>query len=179
MKSSVLLFVVLGAAACSESPTRANPVSASPVAQANQALRLPESDHGGRPLNATLTGAAEVPGPGDPDGTGSATMTTNWGQGVVCYDLTVSDIAPATAAHIHQAPAGEAGPIVFTLTPPTNGSSHGCFSIDAGAVSLSSSLSPQARRIDVFRDPTQYYVNVHNAAFPAGAIRGQLSQPQQ
>ena len=32
---------------------------------------------GGRPFEVTLTGAAEVPGPGDPDGTGTATLSLN------------------------------------------------------------------------------------------------------
>jgi hypothetical protein len=56
---------------------------------------------GGRPLSTTMTGGEEVPGPGDPDGSGEAFITLNHGSGEVCFQLTVSDIAPATAAHIH------------------------------------------------------------------------------
>ena len=49
---------------------------------------------GGRPLSTDMTGAAEVPGPGDPDGTGTADLTVNLGLGEICYELTVANIAP-------------------------------------------------------------------------------------
>lgn len=118
----------------------------------------------GRPLTATLTGAAEVPGPGDPDGSGTATVAVNQGQGEVCFVLTVADIAPATAAHIHRGTAGVAGPVVVFLVPPTDGTSTGCASADRGLLKA------------IRQNPEDYYVNVHNADFPAGAVRGQLSQ---
>jgi CHRD domain len=118
----------------------------------------------GRTLSATLTGAAEVPGPGDPDGTGSATLTVNPGLGQICYELTVSGIAPATAAHIHVGAAGVAGPVVVTLAPPTDGTSSGC-------VGVSRELA-----LAILTNPSGYYVNVHNADYPAGAVRGQLSK---
>ncbi|MBA3667030.1 MAG: CHRD domain-containing protein [Sphingomonas sp.] len=40
-------------------------------------------------LDATLTGTAEVPGPGDSDATGSALVTVNSGQAQLCYKLSV------------------------------------------------------------------------------------------
>ena len=79
------------------------------------------AEDGGRPFSTALTGAEEVPGPGDPDGSGEAVLTLNHGQGQVCFQLMVSDIAPATAAHIHVGPVGVAGPVVVGLTPPTEG----------------------------------------------------------
>jgi hypothetical protein len=119
---------------------------------------------GGRPLSADLTGAAEVPIAGDPDGSGTALVRVNPGQGQICYDLTVSGIAPATAAHIHEAPAGVAGPVVVTLAPPSDGTSSACTSVD------------QALAKEILKDPADYYVNVHNAEFRGGALRGQLSR---
>jgi hypothetical protein len=119
----------------------------------------------GRPLAAELTGAAEVPGPGDPDGSGEVFMTLNPGLGEVCFQLSVSDIAPATAAHIHVGAAGLAGPVVVGLVPPpTSGSSSGCVSADGELL------------LNIIQDPSGYYVNVHNATHPAGAVRGQLSK---
>ena len=123
-----------------------------------------EKEKGGRPLTTALTGAAEVPGPGDPDGKGTAVITLNQGQKKVCFELTVSDIATATLAHIHSGAAGAAGPPVVTMTPPTEGSSKGC-------VSAGEDLIKEIRQ-----NPANYYVNVHNADFPDGAIRGQLSK---
>ena len=119
---------------------------------------------GGRPLAATLTGAAEVPGPGDPDGSGSARLTLNPGQGQICYKLAVSGIDPATAAHIHVGPAGVAGPVVVGLAPPTSGASSACADVD------------QTLLRDILKNPENYYVNVHNPAFPPGAVRGQLGK---
>jgi CHRD domain-containing protein len=120
---------------------------------------------GGRKFTTTLTGAAEVPGPGDPDGSGTATITLNPGQGQVCFELTVSGIAPAAAAHIHVGPVGVAGPVVVGLAPPTSGSSSGCIS------DVNSDLIK-----NIIQHPEEYYVNVHNAEYPAGALRGQLSK---
>jgi hypothetical protein len=120
---------------------------------------------GGRPLSAVLTGAAEVPGPGDPDGSGTAFITLNPGLGEICFELSVTGIAPATAAHIHLAPVGVAGPVVVPLAPPSSGVSSGCIS-----------GLPREGVKAILQDPAAYYVNVHNAEYPAGALRGQLSK---
>jgi CHRD domain len=110
---------------------------------------------------AGMNGAKEVPGPGDPNGSGKAVVAVDVVTGEICFELVARNIAPAIAAHIHQAEKGSAGPIVVMLTPPTGGSSSGC------AVDLT-----QAQAIA--DDPSAYYVNVHNAEFPDGAVRGQL-----
>ncbi len=116
------------------------------------------------PVLATeLTGEEEVPGPGDLDGSGSAFIVPVSPE-AVCFVLTASGIDPAMDAHIHEAPPGEAGPIVVPLTAPTNGASGGCSEADPALVS------------DLQQRPSDFYVNVHNAPFPEGAIRGQLPQ---
>ena len=119
----------------------------------------------GRPLSATLTGAAEVPGPGDADGTGSASIRLNQGKKQVCFDLTVANIVTATAAHIHRGSATAAGPVVVTLTAPATGTSSGC--VDNVSVALIK---------EIRQNPENFYVNVHNTAFPNGAVRGQLEK---
>ena len=124
-----------------------------------------QSDNGGRKLQTSLTGAAEVPGPGDTDGAGMAEITVNAGQNRVCYKLSVSNIAPATAAHIHEAPPTAAGPVVVTLgAPNASGMSSGCVTVT------------RALALEILKRPADYYVNVHNAPFPAGAVRGQLAK---
>ena len=112
-------------------------------------------------LNAELTGAAEVPGPGDPDGSGSATVIVIPPE-TICYTLTAEGIAPAQAAHIHVGSAGVAGPVVTELEAPAFGVSGGCTTADPALVSK------------LVANPSLYYVNVHNVPYPDGAIRGQL-----
>lgn len=108
-----------------------------------------------------LTGAAEVPGPGDDDGTGFANVFLQDGE--LCYDINVLDIAPATAAHIHEGAVGESGPPVVPLDPPTaEGAVDGCAPAEAELLQ---------RMAD---NPGGFYVNVHNDEFPEGALRGQL-----
>src|SRR4030065_2501385 len=92
------------------------------------AVRPALAGDGGRPFETALSGAAEAPGPGDADGSGWAQITLNQGQGRVCFSLAVTGIAPATAAHIHVAPAGAPGPVVVTLAPPPSGACRGCAS---------------------------------------------------
>lgn len=117
---------------------------------------------GGRPFSTTMSGANEVPGPGDPDGTGFARVTLNQGRGEVCFDIEVSNIGEPTAAHIHVGGTDVAGPVVVPL-PITEGF-EGCVSADSGLIKA------------IRQNPTDYYVNVHNTEFPAGAVRGQLSK---
>jgi CHRD domain-containing protein len=122
---------------------------------------------GGRKFTTTLTGAAEAPGPGDPDGSGTAMLELNPGTGQVCFEISLSDIAlPINAGHIHEAPAGVPGPVVIPLflTPDADGFISGCVSADREEIK------------EIIQHPEEYYVNVHNTEFPAGAARGQLSK---
>jgi hypothetical protein len=77
----------------------------------NAASDLPGN---GTRLTAELSGAAERPGPGDPDGTGYAEVRLNQGQNTISYEIMVDGIAPAAAAHIHVGSANEAGPVVVS-----------------------------------------------------------------
>lgn len=121
----------------------------------------------GRPLKAELTGAAEVPGPGDPDGLGIARLRLNQGRHRICYSIKVEDITlPATGAHIHAGDATTFGDIVVELEPPdATGESQGCVT------------GVERRLIKAIRkNRSDYYVNVHTTDFPDGAIRGQLQK---
>jgi hypothetical protein len=123
----------------------------------------------GRPLATTLTGAAEVPGPGDPDASGTAFITLNQGQGEVCFDLSWAGIdGTVTAAHIHVGPAGVAGDVVVPLFA-------GSFAGTDSASGCVSGVSEQLIKA-IRQDPASYYVNIHSDVFPAGAVRGQLGK---
>jgi len=113
-------------------------------------------------FSTTLTGGEEVPGPGDPDGSGLAEITLVPKGKQICYEITISGIEPATMAHIHEAPAGVAGPVVVPLDPPADGSSSGCADAKRSLINA------------ISKNPSDYYVNVHNAEYMAGAVRGQL-----
>ncbi|MEO6221646.1 MAG: CHRD domain-containing protein [Vicinamibacterales bacterium] len=165
MKNSILTVCAVLAVGCSQqSPTGPAAASLGSGAATTEARIDKSLGQGGRPLQTVLTGTAEVPGPGDPDGTGTARLTFNPGQGEICYELTVANIEPATAAHIHEAPAGTAGPVVVALLAPTSGTSKACIAVDPAVVR------------EIMKDPSDYYVNVHNTPYPRGAVRGQLSK---
>jgi hypothetical protein len=112
-----------------------------------------------------LSGEAEVPGPGDPDGVGDASIGIEVDAGRACYFISVMNIGMATAAHVHEGGPAVAGPIVITLDPPgPDGFVEGCVEGVDGAVLQA-----------IVDDPGGYYLNVHTADYPDGAVRGQLS----
>ena len=108
-----------------------------------------------------MTGGQEVPGPGDPDGIGVAFLAIDPDTLAIDWNITVDNIdLPPTAAHIHVGAAGVAGPPVVDFSGQLTGD-------DLTDADLAAVLA----------NPANYYVNVHNQAFPDGAIRGQLPCP--
>jgi hypothetical protein len=100
----------------------------------------------------------------DEDGSGTARIRIKADRGEVCYTLTARDIDTATAAHIHEGAPGTDGPVVVHFEPPVRGTSTGC-------VNVGTELATE-----IATTPGDYYVVVHNAEFPAGAIRGQMGR---
>lgn len=115
-------------------------------------------------LIATLSGASQVPGPGDPDGRGAARITFYPFRAEACFEISVVDIDSAVAARINQGAAGEEGPVVIPLAPPTNGFVTGC----------TSGVSPIVMDA-IARNPGDYYLSVYTTQFPDGALRGQIT----
>ena len=113
-------------------------------------------------MTIMLAGAAEVPGPGADKGTGEAALTFDPDKGQVCYMLISKGTDTPTMAHIHKGAAGVAGGVVVPLAPPTSGMSEGCAPLAADVLSA------------ILATPSDYYVNIHTALFPKGALRGQL-----
>jgi len=121
----------------------------------------------GAPAFAAETLTAHLGGAGSPDtdGAGHASFKIDTAKNEVCYEVMVEKIGAATAAHVHKGAAGASGPPVVPLkAPDAAGKSAGCATVGAEVVK------------DLLANPAGYYVNVHNAEFPGGAIRGQLSK---
>lgn len=108
-------------------------------------------------LHATLTGKAETP-KGDPDGSGTAEIKITGSK--VCWEIHVAKVGTITAAHIHKGKPGVAGPVVVPFGAAFK--SKGCTTAPSGAAAA------------ILKNPSAYYVNVHNAKYPGGALRGQL-----
>jgi hypothetical protein len=119
-------------------------------------------------LFTVMTGAKEVDstgakGVGDKNGRGSFSATLDGRQ--LCYGIQVKNIDNPVASHIHKAGKNAAGPVVQELDAPATG--------DPGASSACVRVSRSLAR-DLRQHPGRYYVNVHTAKFPNGAVRGQL-----
>src|SRR5262249_23711734 len=129
---------------------------------------LPGSARGGSIFIAHLNGAQETP-PNVSPGSGVGTVTLNDAMTQITVTLDWQDLlAGATAAQIHQAPPGRAGPIVFPLAMGT------------GAGTIDGSIDPTSQTFAI--TPAQVadlkvgldYIDIQTSVFPAGEIRGQL-----
>jgi len=108
-------------------------------------------------VETTMSGAAEKP-KGPAAGSGKAELTIAGRR--VCWELKVGGIGAPLAAHVHRGRAGVAGPVVVPLG--TTYARKGC-----ATATLTITNAILAR-------PAGFYVNVHTAKYPAGAVRGQL-----
>jgi len=108
-------------------------------------------------LHATLLGKSETP-KGDPDGRGTAEVTITGRR--VCWEIKVSKVQTILAAHIHKGAPGVAGPVVVPFGKVYK--AKGCTTTTAALAAA------------IEKRPSAYYVNVHNAKYPGGALRGQL-----
>ena len=117
-------------------------------------------------LSAKLKGSEEVHD-GDKNGRGEIFVKVKPNRGKVCFLLEFEKIAPPTAGHIHKGAEGTDGPVKVTLFEDSVGlpgpTAEGC---------VKKVRKKLAKRIA--KKPERFYVNLHNAEFPDGAIRGQL-----
>jgi hypothetical protein len=120
---------------------------------------------GGKSFVTTLTGAAEVPGPGDNNGSGTLEMSLNLGKKMIVYKLNTASIAAPTAAQLHEGAVDKEGPVRITLKAPVNGT------ITDTIYELDRTMLQK-----IMKNPENYYVNVLNGPYPKGAIRGQIAK---
>jgi hypothetical protein len=122
-----------------------------------------------------MEGSQEVP-PADPDGRGIARIEIDPAANEVCFKVRFDSTGTPNRGHIHVGVAGANGGIVVPLFElvgmPADarndalerGRLDGCVTVDPTVVDLDA----------IVDNPAGYYVNLHNARFPAGAIRCQL-----
>jgi hypothetical protein len=121
-----------------------------------------DAQRGSRMLIAAMSGSEEVPESGDDDGYGAAVVEFRR-RGRVCFRIEVRRVETLAQGHIHRGARGEAGPIVVPLFTGRAPARRRCVRV------------PRRLRAEIRRFPGRFYVNVHNEDFPAGAIRGQLT----
>lgn len=158
--ASVVALLALAMAACGDEAEEVEETTREAVTTVAEQLESATR------LTATLTGGEEVPSPGDPDGTGSATVNLDVSKGEVCYEVSVQKIDRPVGMHIHEAERGKSGDVVVPLTTPTasDTTTKGCAEVDATLIARMAA------------NPDDFYVNVHTETHPQGAVRGQLSQ---
>ena len=126
-------------------------------------------------VSSNMTGTKEVP-PVRTLASGTATFVNN--QTFIVFDLSVSDLYNATAAHIHQGRAGVNGPIVVTLYK-TADPSPGLFGGYSGNITSSMLEGPlKGKQLSALVDLLsngQAYVNVHTIKNKNGEIRDQVT----
>lgn len=111
----------------------------------------------------TMTGAEEVPGPGDPDGAASGVLTIDDSTNTISWTFNYANIDPPTAMHIHTGAAGVGGGVFVGL------------GIAGSPGVLMGSVGTTAANVAaILNNPTGFYVNVHNVPFGPGAVRGQI-----
>jgi hypothetical protein len=123
-------------------------------------------------LAAKLSGANEVPAPGgpavgDPEGKGIALVRVKGNR--VSFSVSFNGIGAPTLGHIHEGKAGVNGAVKVTLfgtaLPATVNAAAGAVHVDDANLAKSIRTNPKG-----------FYVNLHSAEFPGGAVRGQLTK---
>jgi len=109
---------------------------------------------------AIMSGANEVP-PVTTTAGGATQMVLNAAGTSLAYQSVITMLAAATASHIHNAPAGTNGAVVYALTLV------GVAPTGTQAITATEEMNLAMSR---------YYVNIHTTTNPGGELRGQLVQ---
>ena len=124
-------------------------------------LVLSVMGQGSHVLSANLYGDEVVSRDGAPDAaSGDFNGLADAGEGMLCYYLEAQGIDAVTEAHVHQGKRGKDGRAVIALHMAVD--DELCEPVEAGLLER------------ITQDPNSYYVDLHTARYPRGALRGQL-----
>jgi len=167
-------FVVIALAACADTAPTTEPANRNLESKAQAtAGSVAFASEEAPPIvyNTTLRAENEANGASTTESKGEAQVKI-LPNGTIEFSLTLNNKGDETfiQSHIHHAPAGTNGPILwdfFLLADPDLVGPH---------PELRGIASPRAGAdlADLIAHPDQYYVNVHSMTFPGGAVRGQL-----
>lgn len=105
-----------------------------------------------------------TPGPGDTDAEGGIFVAAFSTKGTLCAFVNTTNVSTPLSVDLHRGSAGTVGPAVAEIIPEsTDPDPANCASLD-----------PALAR-DIEKHPQDYYFDIHNAEFPDGALRGQIS----
>jgi hypothetical protein len=124
----------------------------------------------GGPFSGLLSGDQEVPGPkpaGDPDGTATGYLAAVDNR--VNFAFTWAGIGAPTDGHVHEGAVGTNGPVVQALFSSPTGLPATVNGVAGVVHSVKTDVIKKIRN-----NPTGFYLNLHTAEFPGGAVRGQV-----
>jgi CHRD domain len=111
-------------------------------------------------LTAKMTAAQEKP-KGEGGAKGMATIKLDAAKGSVCWSFTsLVKVKAPTVSHIHKGRKGVEGPVYIPLGGKYK--AKGCTKASKAQINA------------VIKNPSGFYVNIHNKEYPAGTVRGQL-----
>jgi hypothetical protein len=125
-------------------------------------------------FHVKIAGTQEVPVT-DGDARGDVRLTIDLDTNEVCYDLRFDRAGTPNRGHIHKGLAGANGGIVVPLFELAGDAPNPLNDeLERDRADDECVSGPADVLADIVAHPADYYVNFHNARFPAGAIRGQL-----
>jgi CHRD domain len=125
---------------------------------------------------AEMTGAQVVGDQGDPDGTGTAVITTDRAAGTLCaviHTENVTEEAPIynpifgiLLLNVGPPPVTDPGAVAVVLSSAvsTNPDFEGCHSVSAELIK------------EMGKYPERFFVQINTGIFDGGAVRGQLTE---
>ncbi|HTM95312.1 MAG TPA: CHRD domain-containing protein [Croceibacterium sp.] len=115
-------------------------------------------------LAANLLGQDVPNGAGDDKGSANFNGEVDLKRNRLCYYLDMDGVAGANAVHIHQKDQALTDPPTLPLQVPGPGGDEVCVNGDNAVLSA------------IAKTPGDYYIDIHSADHPDGAVRGVLKE---